>query len=492
MLGFALFPRCFFARRPVFRLAAQQRLAVALVLLASLGLAQQPRRTPLDVYVHAPDSAYEFHLVKTLPGEGNAAFVLEMTSQSWRQPSEVDRTAWKHWLMIYRPAEVAHSTALLFIGGGRNDGKAPEEANPDFSNIAKVTKSVVAELRMVPNQPLTFAGDDFGPRVEDELIAYNWRRYLDSGDVQWLTRLPMTKSAVRAMDTITAFLAGEQGGSHKVDRFVVAGGSKRGWTTWTTAAVDDRVVGIVPIVIDLLNIKPSFIHHYRVYGFWAPAVEDYFREGIMDRMNDPRFEELLSIVGPYSYRERYTMPKLVLNSAGDQFFLPDSSQFYFDKLPGEKHLRYVPNSDHSLRKTDAMQSLIAFYHALLMDTARPEFSWRFEADGVVRVETSKDPSSRPSAVKLWKATNPRHRDFRLESVGPIYASASVEPESEGVYVARVPEPESGWTAFFLELTFPSGLEKFPFKFTTPVRVVPDRYPYPEPVPGKTRIGPQKQ
>jgi PhoPQ-activated pathogenicity-related protein len=458
-----------------------------LTLLAGIAAAQQPRRTALDEYVHAPDSAYEFHLVKTLPGEANTAFVLEMTSQTWRQPSEVDRAAWKHWVTIYRPKELAHSTALLFIGGGRNDGKPPE-ANADFSNIASVTKSVVAELRMVPNQPLTFAGDDFGPRVEDELIAYNWRKYLDSGDVQWLTRLPMTKSAVRAMDTVTAFLAGEPGGRHKVDRFVVAGGSKRGWTTWTTAAVDQRVVGIVPIVIDLLNIKPSFIHHYRVYGFWAPAVKDYFREGIMDRMNDPRFEDLLSIVEPYSYRDRYTLPKFILNSAGDQFFLPDSSQFYFDKLPGEKHLRYVPNSDHSLRGTDAMQSLIAFYNALLTDTPRPEFSWKLEPDGAMRVETA----AHPSAVKLWKASNPRQRDFRLESVGPIYEGADLEPGADGAYVARVPEPQAGWTAFFVELTFPSGLEKFPFRFTTPVRVVPDRYPYPEPVPGKTRLGPQKQ
>jgi len=67
-------------------------------------------------------------------------------------------------------------------------------------------------------------------------------------------RLPMTKSAVRAMDTVTAFL----GSSREVTsggRFVVAGGSKRGWTTWTTAAVDKRVVGIIPIVIDVLNIE---------------------------------------------------------------------------------------------------------------------------------------------------------------------------------------------------------------------------------------------
>ena len=58
-------------------------------------------------------------------------------------------------------------------------------------------------------------------------------------------------------------------------KFVVSGASKRGWTTWTTAAVDKRVVAIIPIVIDLLNVEPSFEHHWQAYGFWAPAIKDY-------------------------------------------------------------------------------------------------------------------------------------------------------------------------------------------------------------------------
>ena len=33
----------------------------------------------------------------------------------------------------------------------------------------------------------------------------------------------------------------------EVSKFVVAGASKRGWTTWTTGAVDPRVVGIEPV-----------------------------------------------------------------------------------------------------------------------------------------------------------------------------------------------------------------------------------------------------
>lgn len=96
---------------------------------------------------------------------------------------------------------------------------------------------------------------------------------------------------------------------------------------------------------------PSFKHHWRVYGFWAPAIDDYVAMNIPDWTGHPRYASLMKIEEPYEYRSRLTMPKLMINATGDQFFLLDSSQFYFDDLPGEKHLRYVPNADHSLRKS---------------------------------------------------------------------------------------------------------------------------------------------
>ena len=171
----------------------------------------------------------------------------------------------------------------------------------------------------------------------------------------------MTKSAVRAMDAITAFMASPAGGAHRVARFVVSGASKRGWTTWTTAAVDRRVIAIAPEVIDLLNVEPSFVHHWQAYGKWSEAVQDYVDRGLMDWIGTPTFRALMQIEEPYEYRNRLTMPKLLLNAAGDQFFLPDSSRFYFDDLPGEKLLRYIPNADHSLDKTDVFETLEAFY-----------------------------------------------------------------------------------------------------------------------------------
>jgi len=428
-------------------------------------------RTALDDYVAAPDTNYEYHLVNTVRGEGQTTYVLEMTSQAWLTTNEVDRPLWKHWMTVIKPDVVTSSKALLFIGGGANGGAPPKSADGNLIQIALATKSIISELKMVPNQPLVFAGETEG-RKEDSLIAYTWDKFLRTGDKKWPARLPMTKSAVRAMDTITSFCGTPEAGSTKVDGFVVAGGSKRGWTTWTTAIVDKRVVAIVPIVIDVLNIEPSMMHHYGAYGFWAPSIGDYSAFRIMEWNGTPEYRALMKIEEPFEYRQRLTMPKFLINASGDQFFLPDSSQFYFNDLPGVKYLRYVPNADHSLKGSDAYETLAACYSAVLNHSALPQFSWTFEKDGSIRTVAQ----DKPSAVALWQATNPNARDFRVESFGLNWHSSPLTDEGNGVYVGKVGAPQKGWSAFFVEFTFPSGT-RFPFKFTTAVRVLPDTLPF---------------
>ena len=368
-----------------------------------------------------------------------------------------------------------YTTGFLYITGGSNKDKAPEKVDGLISELALTTHSVVAELRMVPNQPLSFPDATKPDLVEDQFIAYTWDKFLRSGNELWPARLPMTKSAVRAMDAVEQFMGSPAGGGIKVEHFMVAGGSKRGWTTWTTAAVDRRVVAIAPMVIDLLNNEKSFEHHYRAYGFYSPAVKDYEDLEIMKWNGTPQFHKLMQIEEPYEYRDRLTLPKYIINSAGDQYFLPDSSRFYFDDLKGEKYLRYVPNTDHSLRNSDARQGLIAFYDVFLRKQPRPRFSWKFEDDGSIRVTTI----SKPTEVKLWQATNPDHRDFRLVSIGPAYTSTTLEEQKNGVFSGKVEKPAKGWTAYFVELTYASG-GKYPLKFTTGVRINPDTLPFPPP------------
>jgi PhoPQ-activated pathogenicity-related protein len=253
---------------------------------------------------------------------------------------------------------------------------------------------------------------------------------------------------------------------------MVAGGSKRGWTTWTTAAVDKRVIAIAPMVIYLLNIEPSFRHHYSAYGFYSPAVRDYENMKIMDWSGTPEYRALMKIEEPYEYRHRLTLPKFLINSTGDQFFLPDSSQFYFSDLIGPKYLRYVPNTDHSLRNSDAPETLLACYQAVLADSPLPKFSWTVEKNGSLRVKTDTPAKE----VKLWQASNPDARNFTLYSLGPAWKSSPLPANGDGEYIAAIAKPEKGWTAYFAELTY-AGNGVIPMKFTTEVRVTPDTLPH---------------
>ena len=431
--------------------------------------------TPLDDYVKAPDDKYSYDVVKTVEGEGFTAYVLEMTSQSWRTKDEVDRTVWKHWLTIIKPDKVASDKALLWITGGNNNRPAPDKPDSLVSNIALKSKTVVAELRMVPNQPLVFTGDG-RDRYEDAIISYTFNKYIETGDSTWPLLLPMVKSAVRAMDTIHSHISSVTDNKLNIHEFVVSGGSKRGWTTWLTAAVDKRVIAIVPVVIDVLNMAEQMKHHYSAYGFYSKAIEDYEAQDIFSRLDTPDGKKLRSFIDPYSYRERYTIPKFLINSSGDQFFVSDSAQFYFHDLIGPKYLRYVPNTDHGLGGSDAVESLISFYAAILRGAPLPEFSWKVRNDGAIEVRSK----TKPKAVKLWQATNMEARDFRLETIGKAWKSTDIGSRGRGggTYLARVPKPRKGWTAFFVELTFDSGIG-IPYKFTTQIKVVPDVLPFAE-------------
>jgi PhoPQ-activated pathogenicity-related protein len=428
--------------------------------------------TPLDDYVAKPDANYTYSLVNTVDGPGYTAYIIDMTSQKWRSKDEVDRPLWKHWLVIVKPANADTDKVLLWIDGGSNGRPAPDSPDKMLVGIALGAGAVVADLKMVPNEPLVFP-DGGRPRSEDGIIAYTFSKWLATGDNTWPLLLPMVKSAVRGMDTVQKFLKSPDNGGLDIKKFVVSGGSKRGWTTWLTAAVDKRVIAIAPAVIDVLNMDEQMRHHFAAYGFYSQAIEDYGEMDIFSRLDTPEGQKLVKIVDPYEYRDRYAnIPKFLINSSGDQFFLPDSAQFYFHDLPGEKYLRYVPNTDHGLGNSDAPQSLLVFYQSVLKNAPRPKFSWSVKDDGSIEVNTI----TAPKEVKLWQATNPKARDFRLETIGRAWTSSELPASSPGKYIAKIPRPDEGWTAFFAELTFDSG-GPIPYKFTTEVHVVPETLPF---------------
>jgi PhoPQ-activated pathogenicity-related protein len=447
------------------------------LMLAQVSHARVPDGTALDRYVYKEDPHYAWRVLSSVPAGEATVHFLEMTSQQWLTEEEVDRPIWKHWLTVTVPRNVMSDTALMFIGGGSNRGAEPGEPDQRLVQTAISVGTVVAELKMIPNQPLVFP-DDGQELYEDALIAYTWDKYLRTQDEKWPARLPMTKAAVRAMDTITAVCASDAGGQVSVREFVVAGGSKRGWTTWTTAAVDKRVRGIFPIVIDMLNVVPSFKHHFAAYGFYAPAVGDYESRGIMKWQDTEAYAKLMKIVEPFEYRDRLTMPKYLINATGDQFFLPDSWRFYWDELQGPKHLRYVPNGEHSLRETDAYETLLAGYACIVHDMPMPQLEWDSPSPGVLHVQAK---GMAPKEVKLWTADNPKERDFRVDTIGRSWKARELKAaDADGMAVqVSVGPPQKGYRAFMVEMTFQQKPMPAPLKMTTGVFVIPDVLPHAE-------------
>jgi PhoPQ-activated pathogenicity-related protein len=428
--------------------------------------------TPLDDYIAKPDASYTYTVAQTIDNPLGKVYIIDMKSQTWRSEKEVDRTLWQHWLTIIVPNDVASSTALLWINGGSNRGSAPSSPDMMLVQMALQSRTVLVDLKQVPNQPLVFTDDPGNQRHEDAIIAYTFDKFLKTQDPTWPLLLPMVKSAVRAMDTVQDHLTKVTDGKMQIKDFVVAGGSKRGWTTWLTAAADKRVRAIAPIVIDVLNMAPQMQHHYAAYGFYSQAIGDYEQMKVLNQLDSQGGNQIRNFVDPYEYRERYTMPKFLINSSGDQFFLCDSAQFYFKDLPGEKHLLYCANTNHGLDGSGAEKALLAWYTAVLAGRDRPQFSWQIPAQGRV-VVTAK---TRPSEVLLWTATNPTARDFRLETIGKAWKSTPLTSADAGRYEAKVAAPEKGWTAYFVELHFDSG-GPLPYRFSTEVRVVPDTLPF---------------
>jgi len=453
--------------------------------------------TPLDDYVNAPDPTFKWSLNSTFTGGlGYKGYVLELISQTWMTSKESNTPVWRHWITVCVPDLLdtrRADKAFMYMDGGHTHDSAPTDVDALTEAVCIASRTVSAHLTQIPDEPIIFQNDGIS-RSEDALIAYTWKHFFNyTNEPVWLARLPMTKAAVKAMDAIQAFIPTL--GLPDIKGFVIAGASKRGWTTWTTAAVDKRVVAMVPMVMPILNIVPNMNHHYQAYGGWSFALDDYLEQGLMAYLNKPVFLELAAVVDPYTYKDRLTMPKLVLCAAGDEFFLPDSPQFFIHELPGETYLNVIPDAEHSLATAyvDVGDSISSFYEMILTDHPRPVFTYELKkgndtASIIVKVPPGIE--NKPAYVTLWYANtlSDRLRDFRLvvcdklpQCLNPVIWYYTEIPETtpgSGVYIATMQKPAYGWTGFLVELTYSFGFFNRYLRLTTEVNIVPDYMPFP--------------
>lgn len=420
-----------------------------LVVAAGLAaLIAAPARAGLDEYVKAPDSAFAWKQTDARETPAGTVYSVDLTSQVWHD------IAWKHKLRIYEPKKLTYSdTVLLFISGGSHTSKADEGDHVMGFGLAKLCGARVAVLPQVPNQPL------LGDKTEDTLIAETFVRYLKTKDATWPLLFPMAKSAVRAMDAVQAWA--EKHGKPEVKNFIATGASKRGWTTWLTGAVDDRVIGIAPMVIVMLNLGEQGDNQLKVWGKYSEQIEDYVNRGLMTASKTGDGTKLWKMVDPYTYLDRLVKPKMLINGSNDRYWTLDALDLYWNDLKGSKYLVELPNAGHGLNKNRdwALNGVGAFFRHTATNRPMPQLKWSSSGSkGADELTLSVQAEPAPKSARLWVATT-GSRDFRESTWKP-------SPLTAGSTISATAKKPAGAQnlAAFIDLEY--EVDGLPYHLTT--------------------------
>jgi PhoPQ-activated pathogenicity-related protein len=252
----------------------------------------------------------------------------------------------------------------------------------------------------------------------------------------------MVSSVVKGIDVLQGAL--EQKDLH----VILIGASKRGWTTYLTAAVDKRVAAIVPTVFEMVSMEQQVALARERYGKDSEKIRPYTALGLTDSLKEPRLQQLISWIDPISYFPEYTMPKLVLLGANDPYWVVDSVRKYWDKLPEPKLLRILPNVGHGVLGEDAASEAIASFVTLIMNNKPlPKASWSFSdpANGIALVRGQGD--FQIARCSIWKAAS-ESTDFRTALFSQSGCEVSQDKKS---FKATVPVSGAENIALFADL-----------------------------------------
>lgn len=405
--------------------------------------------TAMQAYLNNGDKRFEWKVRENYVIGDVKAYSIKLTSQQWHE------YIWTHELIVLVPQDIRYDGALLFITGGSNKKGIPnwtahdDELVTAFAAIATKNNGLVAIIRQTPNQPLA------GKLTEDALISYTLHNFKQDGDYSWPLLFPMVKGAVRAMDAVQAF-AGQQL-NKDIKKFVVSGVSKRGWTTWLTGANDPRVAAIAPMVIDVLNMPVNLDYQVKMLKGYSEQIEDYVKLEIPQTMTSEKGRAITTMVDPYSYRKKLTMPKMIFMGTNDEYWTVDAIKHYIDSIPGTNFVHYVPNAGHDLGdKKQALAALSAFFGATIAGRDYTECDWDIDYDKrKIRLTSAATPSSVVGAA-VWSADSD-DTDFRDNK----WTSTEVKLKRKPTTVSAVVDyPADGYRAFYLELRYkdPNGGE----------------------------------
>jgi PhoPQ-activated pathogenicity-related protein len=218
-------------------------------------------------------------------------------------------------------------------------------------------------------------------------------------------------------------------------------------------------------------------YQLKSFGKYSDQIQDYTARGLVPMPDTPEARRLWAMVDPWVYREKLTIPKLLVNGNNDEYWTSDALNLYWDDLKGDKWVLYVPNAGHKLvqqfadgrppSRERALGALAAFTRHIIKDNPMPRLSWKHDDAGkAVRLTVEARP--RPLAARLWVARAPT-RDFRHAQFNEQPLVVASDKSDGGTIVGEVPVPTEGCLSFFAELDY--EIDGLKHQLSTQLRIV---------------------
>ncbi|MCU0315248.1 MAG: PhoPQ-activated pathogenicity-related family protein [Fimbriimonadaceae bacterium] len=247
--------------------------------------------------------------------------------------------------------------AILEITG-EDLGQTEEDFARDLATTAGLP---IITLTQVPNQP-------WNNLWEDDFIASTFQRFLETGDPDWPLLFPMVQSVKAAIQAISAVWG--------VEKIILTGASKRGWTSYLAAALGlPEVIGAAPRVFDCLDLPWQMQRQRDLWGDYSEMLDPYTQLGLRQLLDQEQGIALAREIDPIHFLPKVPFPLYPIVGTNDSFWAPDSLSRYRDQLPPGSQALSIPNSGHNLGPGPLWkESLGAYARFRIADHSLPSFS----------------------------------------------------------------------------------------------------------------------
>ena len=318
----------------------------------------------LDINQITGQPVFDYKILKEENnGNGNKTVWLGVHSVTYLTPEASDQYVWSHQVVIFLHDKLKNSIfntsrAIVYLDGVDASAEDPpiKTENNDLLNliwdISYDSNVVGVFITRIPPR-IKYEGED-SRHSEDDLMAVFWQKYLFEGkNIENTFFAPMAKAAMKCVDAVEDYLqqVGTENQYENDFKYVITGASKRGWTSWLVAAMDQqRTQAALPVVMSMANIQQHLHRMNRIYNNnWPFTFEWLVRRKLMGEIDSSNYTDLMSIVDPINYDYHDKLIYLE-SSTSDEFFLPDDIIDYWNDSPQIRHklFRLVPKSEHSM------------------------------------------------------------------------------------------------------------------------------------------------